>query len=497
MDIKDTIEAGYQCTGPHITLGTVMFNQEAVPSTHINIPLKSLNRHGLIAGATGTGKTKTVQLFSELLSEQGVPSLLMDLKGDLSGLAAAGQDHPKIQDRQNKIGIDYQPHAAPVELLTISDEPGVKLRASIEQFGSILLSQILELNSTQRSVLAVVFKFCSDNKIPLITLQDLQDVLKYISNRGKDEFEEKYGHISEASVGSIQRKTIELQQQGADKFFGEPCFDVNELVRTNSDGKGIISILRLTDLQSRPKLFSTFMLNLLNQAYRNFPEVGDPDKPKLVIVIDEAHLVFNDAPPELLNKIETIIKLIRSKGVGIFFCTQSPRDIPNDVLSQLGLKIQHALRAFTAKDRKDIKLVAENFPVSEFYKTNEILTQLGIGEALVTALNEKGRPTPLAATLLQAPRSRMDVLTDTEIQTLIAKSTLVGRYANQAIKPGAAEILKTKQPIQASVEKTEAAEKPSVMAEIGQSRLVKQLLTTVVREVTRGVLSALGIKKRR
>lgn len=499
MDIKAVIETGYSCAGPHITLGTVMHNHEAVPATHVNIALKSLNRHGLIAGATGTGKTKTVQLFAELLSEHGVPSLLMDLKGDLSGLAAAGQDHPKIQERQNKIGIEYQPHAAPVELLTISDEPGVKLRASIEQFGSILLSQILELNSTQRSVLAVVFKYCTDNKIPLVALQDLQDVLKYIMGKGKDEFEEQYGHVSSSSVGSIQRKTIELQQQGADKFFGEPGFDVNELVRTNSDGKGIISILRLTDLQSRPKLFSTFMLNLLNQAYQNFPEVGDLEKPKLVIVIDEAHLVFNDAPPELLNKIETIIKLIRSKGVGIFFCTQNPRDIPNDVLSQLGLKIQHALRAFTAKDRKAIKLAAENFPVSEFYRTDEILTQMGIGEALITALNEKGRPTPLAATLLQAPRTRMNILSDAEIQALVAKSTIAGRYANESIRPGAAEILKTKQPIQASTnnKSKKAKEEPSMVAELGKSRVVRQLLNTFVREVTRAVLSALGIKKRR
>lgn len=502
MDIttfKDEITKGYTCQGPSITLGTAMLNAQAVEQTPITIPLKSLNRHGLIAGATGTGKTKTLQLFAELLSDQGVPTLMMDLKGDLSGLGAAGETNPKIQERQQKIGVEFNPHAMPVEFMSISDEPGVRLRASVEQFGSILLSQILELNSTQRSVLAVIFKYSHDNSIPLVTLQDLAEILKFISGPAADEFNNQYGHVSNASIGSIQRKIIELQQQGADKFFGEPSFDVNELVRTNAQGKGIVSVLRLTDLQSRPKLFSTFMLNLLTQTYNTFPEVGDLDKPKLVIIIDEAHLIFSSAAKELLQKIETIIKLIRSKGVGIYFCTQNPRDIPNDVLSQLGLKIQHALRAFTAKDRKAIKLASENFPESDYYETSELLTQLGIGEALVTALGEKGRPTPLAATLLQAPSTRMGPLRDSELQKIIAASTLAGRYQKSVSTKTAAEVLKTKKVALPTTEtkqrkRSTLKKPPSVLEEIGKSRAVRQMLNTFVREVTRAVMAALGIK---
>lgn len=499
----DHIQQGYRCTGPYLTFGTAMLDAQAQPNAQVNIPLKSLNRHGLIAGATGTGKTKTVQLFAELLSEQGVPTLLMDLKGDLSGLGATGTDHPKIQERQAKIGVEFTPHAAPIELLSISDEAGVRLRATVSEFGSILLSQILELNSTQRSVLAVVFKYCDDQKIPLITLNDLQDVLKYTMGDGQVEFDDAYGHVSSASMGSIQRKLIELQQQGADLFFGEPSFNVQDLVRSNAQGKGIVSILRLMDLQSRPKLFSTFMLNLLTQAYQNFPEVGDPDKPKLVIVIDEAHLIFSTAAKELLDKIETIIKLIRSKGVGIFFCTQNPKDVPNDILSQLGLKVQHALRAFTAKDRKAIKLVSENFPSSAFYQTDELLTHLGIGEALITGLNEQGRPTPLAATLLQAPRSRMGLLTDVEIQAIMNASHLTSRYESPYKTQSAAECLASRAPKKAQEQKPSAKKvstetaPPSVMGELGKSRLVRQLLTTFVREVTRAAMVALGIKKTR
>ncbi|MCB1828356.1 MAG: DUF853 family protein, partial [Coxiellaceae bacterium] len=306
MTFQDRMQAGYQTTGPAMILGTAMLDNQAVANTPITIPLKSLNRHGLIAGATGTGKTKTVQLFAELLSDNGVPVLLMDLKGDLSGLAASGTPNDKITERHEKIGIPFEPHALPVEFLTISDEPGVRLRATVFDFGSILLSQILDLNSTQQSVLAVVFKYCQDNRIPLITLDDMQTALKHIMGPGEAEFDASYGHVSTASIGSIQRKIIELQQQGADKFFGEPTFNIYDLVRTDNNGKGIISILRLTDLQNRPKLFSTFMLNLLTQAYNTLPEVGDMDKPKFVIVIDEAHLIFDNATKELLNKIESI-----------------------------------------------------------------------------------------------------------------------------------------------------------------------------------------------
>ncbi|MDQ2994346.1 MAG: DUF853 domain-containing protein, partial [Pseudomonadota bacterium] len=374
------ITEGYRCQQDTITLGAPMLKEKVFSEAPITISLKTLNRHGLIAGATGTGKTKTLQLFAELLSSNGIPSLLMDIKGDLSGLAAAGSVNDKITERQAKIGIPYAPHKAPVELLTLSDQPGVPLRATVDQFGPLLMAQILELNETQGSVLAVIFKYCDDTKLSLVDLEDLKKIMHLLTNEGKTDFEKEYGMLSTSTTGAILRKILALEQQGVDRFFGEPSFDVNDLLDVDREGQGRISILRLMDIQDRPQLFGTFMLGLLTEVYRRFPEVGDPLKPKLVIVIDEAHLIFNNASNALLEKIETIIKLIRSKGVGIFFCTQDPTDIPASVLSQLGLKIQHALRSFTAKDRKAIKLVAENYPTSEYYETSELITSLGIGE---------------------------------------------------------------------------------------------------------------------
>ncbi len=390
------LKEGYRCDDNFITLGAGILNGEVFSNVPITISLKTLNRHGLIAGATGTGKTKTLQLFAELLSSQGIPSLVMDIKGDLSGLAAAGSVNEKITERQSKIGIEYSPQSSPVELLTLSAEAGVPLRATVDEFGPLLIAKILELNDTQSSVLSVVFKYCEDQNLSLVDFNDLKKIIHFLSNEGKDEYEKNYGLISSSTTSSILRKIISLEQQGVDRLFGQPSFDVNDLLTKNTDGKGQISILRLSDIQDRPQLFSTFMLGLLTEVYRLFPEVGDLPKPKLIIVIDEAHLIFNNANSVLLEKIETIIKLIRSKGVGIFFCTQDPTDIPSSILSQLGLKIQHALRSFTAKDRKAIKLVAENYPTSEFYNTSDLITALGMGEALITALDATGHPTPLA-----------------------------------------------------------------------------------------------------
>lgn len=498
-----SIQQGYQCTGASILLGTAMLAGEAVTDAQVTIPLKSFNRHGLIAGATGTGKTKTVQLLAELLSQQGIPSLLMDLKGDLSGLATSGTSHPKIDARMKKIGVDFTPTAFPTSLLSISDKPGVQLRATVSEFGPVLFSQLLELSETQAGIMAVVFKYCEDQNIPLVDLSDIKQVLNYLTGDGKKEIEKNYGRIPSNSTGSIIRRLLELEQQHADMFFGEPAFDVNDLLLTNSSGQGHINILRLNDIQDRPKLFSTFMLNLLNEVYRTLPEIGDPDKPKLVIVIDEAHLIFNHASKAVLNTIETIVKLIRSKGVGIFFCTQNPTDIPSAVLSQLGLKIQHALRAFTAKDRKAIKLTAENYPVSEYYDTAEIITALGIGEALVTALDESGRPTPLATTLLQAPRSRMGPLTNTEVMQLVQHSPLVAKYKQRIERNSALEILKKRTetnqppPILTADHSSPRKQEQSALSQLGKSRLIRQLLNTFVREVTRAIMSALGIKKTR
>ncbi|MFN3939744.1 MAG: helicase HerA-like domain-containing protein, partial [Chitinophagales bacterium] len=409
------IQNAYTFKGDFISLGTAMLDKEALSNTLVNIPLATINRHGLVSGATGSGKTKTLQVLCEQLSDKGVSVLIMDIKGDVSGMAQPGTSNPKIAERMQKIGVEWKPQAYPVELMSISDEPGVQLRATVSEFGPVLFSKILELNDIQQGVVSLVFKYCDDQHIPLLDLKDFRKALHFLTNDGKDEIAEEYGKISAASAGTILRKVVEIEEQGADKFFGERSFEVNDLVRTNDKGQGYINILRLSDIQSKPKMFSTFMLCLLAEVYAEFPEVGDKATPKLAIVIDEAHLIFKEASKSLLEQIETIIKLIRSKGVGIFFCTQLPTDVPPEVLSQLGLKVQHALRAFTANDRKAIKLTSENYPLTEYYKTDELLTSLGIGEAIITALNEKGVPTPLAHTLLVAPQSRMDVLSSEEI----------------------------------------------------------------------------------
>ena len=308
----------------------------------------------------------------------------------------------------------------PVEVMSLSEQDGIRLRATVSEFGPVLISRILDVSPTQEGIIAVIFKYCDDNKLPLLDLKDFKKILQYSTSEGKKEFEESYGRISTSSTGAILRKVVELEQQGADLFFGEKSFEVEDLLRTTSDGRGYINILRLTDIQDRPKLFSTFMLSLLAEIYETFPEQGDSDRPELIMFIDEAHLIFNEASKALLNQIESIVKLIRSKGVGLYFVTQNPTDVPEAVLSQLGLKVQHALRAFTAKDRKSIKLTAQNYPDTDFYDTAETLTSLGIGEAFISALDEKGRPSPLVATMMRAPMSRMDVLSTKELNALYA-----------------------------------------------------------------------------
>ncbi len=330
-----------------------------------------------------------------------------------------------------------------------------RLRATVSEFGPVLLSRILDLNDTQAGVLAVIFKYCDDNQLALLDLKDLKKVTQFVTEEGKEEIEKDYGKISTATTGIIMRKILELEQQGAELFFGELSFDIRDLLRRDRSGNGYISIIRLTDIQDKPKLFSTFMLSLLAEVYSQMPEKGDADKPELVIFIDEAHLIFNQASQALLDQIENIVKLIRSKGIGVFFVTQNPTDVPNGVLSQLGLKVQHALRAFTAIDRKAIKLTAENYPLSDYYKTDETITALGIGEALVTALNEKGIPTPLAATMLRAPMSRMDILTPDEISFLNRSSDLVRKYGQTMDRESAYEILSRKV---SAIEKEEAEE---------------------------------------
>ncbi|AGA79557.1 helicase HerA-like domain-containing protein [Echinicola vietnamensis] len=504
-NFQQHISTGYQTKKDFFTLGTGILEKAPVKDATVKIPLKTLNRHGLIAGATGTGKTKTLQVMAEQLSLKGIPSVLMDLKGDLSGLARPGTSNDHIVWRSDAIGIEYEPTGLPVELLTISQEPGTRLRATVTEFGPVLISQILDLNSTQQGIIALVFRFCDIKKLPLLDLQDLKKVLQYVINEGKEEIKQEFGAVSTSSVNTIMRKIIELEQQGAASFFGEVSFDANDLVRFKDD-RGVISIIRLTDIQDRPKLFSTFMLSLLSEIYETFPEQGDADKPKLCLFIDEAHLVFDNASKELIDKIEAIVKLIRSKGVGIFFCTQSPTDIPENVLGQLGLKVQHALRAFTAKDRKAIGKTAENYPISEFYDTKAVLTSMGIGEAMVTALNEKGIPTPLAHTLVRAPVSRMDVLTADEISELAQHSGIASKYNQLIDRKSAHEILEEKL-VQAELTAKEKAtsrptgrtspkEEDSLFEELSKNTMVRQIGRTIFRELTRSILGTLSGKRR-
>jgi len=438
------MQSGYTFKTGGMQIGAAKLDGTVYPECPVCLPLRTMNRHGLIAGATGTGKTKTLQMIAEGLSDAGVPVMLMDVKGDLSGLAAAGSANDKISERYHLLGMTYQPQAYPVELLSLSAEKGARLRATVSEFGPVLLAKVLDLNDAQEGLLAILFKFCDDSGLPVLDLKDFTKMLQYAANEGKALIEKDYGRISTASLGTILRKVVELQQQGADQFFGELSFDIHDLMRLDEKGRGVINILRVTDMQSSPKLFSTFMLQMLAELYSILPEEGDLEQPKLALFIDEAHLVFREAGKALLQQIETIVKLIRSKGVGIFFCTQNPVDIPESVLSQLGLKIQHALRAFTANDRKAIRQAAQNYPETDFYKTEDLITQLGIGEALVTVLNEKGIPTPLAYTFLTSPRSRMDILSENEIDELISRAALIKKYNKVIDRESAYEILNDK-----------------------------------------------------
>jgi uncharacterized protein len=496
------IQAGYNFSGANIVLGGAMLDGEAIPSLQIKVPLQTMNRHGLIAGATGTGKTKSLQAIAEQLAANGVPCLLMDVKGDLSGIAMPGTDNPKITERAGKIGITWHGIGNSVEFLTLSGEKGSRLRATISEFGPVLFSRILGLNDTQGGVVSVVFKYCDDRNYPLLDLKDFKKVLQFLGNEGKEEIEAEFGQFSSATAGTILRKVVELEQQGAETFFGEVSFDVHDLARVDENGRGVISIVRLTDIQDRPKLFSTFMLQMLAEIYASFPEKGDVEQPELCIFIDEAHLVFQEATSALMQQLEAIIKLVRSKGVGIFFITQNPTDIPDSILAQLGLKLQHSLRAFTAKDRKAIKLAAENYPITEYYETEDLLTNLGIGEAIVSVLNEKGIPTPLAHTLMRPPESRMDILTPTEIDDILSRSALARKYNQEVDRDSAYEILNGKiaevqerQTAQQPQDKPSKPEKeePGMIETIANDPLARQIGRTVARELTRGLLGILGL----
>ena len=500
----DQINSGYSTTGPHITIGRALFNGQVVDETEVRLPLKTLNRHGLIAGATGTGKTVTLQMIAQKLSQNGVPGLLLDIKGDLSGLALPGDHQGKAAERSAELKLGFYPEGSPVEFLTLSKQDGVRLRATVSEFGPVLFSKVLGLNDTQSGVVAIMFKYADDKHLPLLDLKDFKQLIRHAGEDAKEEIRQNYGNISPASMSTILRKIIELESQGGEQFFGEKSFEVEDLARVNEEGKGVISVIRLNDMQDKPNLFSTFMLSLLAEVYQVFPEAGDAEKPRLCIFIDEAHLVFSEASKALLQQIENIVKLIRSKGVGLFFITQNPTDIPEDVLAQLGLKVQHALRAFTEKDRKAIRKAAENYPVSPFYKTDEQLTSLGIGQALVTALNEKGIPTPLAAVHLAPPPGRIGILKPEELQSIIARSTLREKYNATIDRESAHEMLSRKldaaqEDDREPNEKKKAPKKSgerSIMEQAGGT-MAREIGRSVARELTRGLLGVLGIRSGR
>lgn len=441
-DLEKVVTDGYGFDVPVLELGAAALGGTAHPAARVRIPLQMVNRHGLVAGATGTGKTKTLQLLTEQLSDAGVPVFLVDIKGDISGLGAAGQPNDRIRARLDQIGQkDWQPQGYPVEFMTLEKAgQGVRLRATVGSFGPILLSKVLQLNETQESVLSLVFKYADDQNLPLVDLSDLRATLNFLNgDQGKQAMAE-YGGLATATVGVILRKIVELEGQGADAFFGQPEFDVEDMLQTR-DARGVVSILEVADMQDRPKLFSTFMMWLLAEVYHDLPEVGDVDKPKLVFFLDEAHLLFEEANDSFLNQIEMVARLIRSKGVGVYFVTQSPEDVPPKVLAQLGNRVQHALRAFTPDDRKKIEATARTFPITELYDIATELTSLGTGEGLVTVLSPKGVPTPTVHCIMQPPKSLMAQLDPAAFGAVVAASKLVPEYATDVDPQSAREML--------------------------------------------------------
>ncbi|KQR04289.1 ATPase [Arthrobacter sp. Leaf141] len=423
-----TIQKGYTLEGATIELGAAIIDGELHKDAPVRLPLAMMNRHGLVAGATGTGKTVTLHMMAEQLSTAGVPVFLADIKGDLSGLATAAPGSEKLAARTDSIGQAWQGKSYPVEFLALGgDGVGVPVRATITSFGPILLSRIMELNDTQESSLQLVFYFADKNNLELIDLKDLRAVIQFLtSDEGKEQLAE-LGGLSKATAGVILRELVNLEAQGLEKFFGEPEFDTAELLRTAPDGRGVISCLELPTLQDRPMLFSTFLMWLLADLFEDLPEAGDLDKPKLVFFLDEAHLLFNGASKAFLSAITTTVRLIRSKGVGIFFVTQTPKDVPAEVLGQLANRVQHALRAFTPEDAKALKATVSTFPVSD-YDLEETLTSAGIGEAVITVMNDRGAPTPVALTRLRAPESVMGPSDPALVQQSVGASALLAKY---------------------------------------------------------------------
>jgi DNA helicase HerA-like ATPase len=496
-----------------IPLGAVIHDGQFHPEPLVGLPLPMMNRHGLIAGATGTGKTKTLQLLAERLSAAGVPVFVSDVKGDVAGLAAEGTTSQRIEERAQQTGTSWKPQAFPVELLSLTGKLGAQLRATVSSFGPLALGKVLGLNDTQSSVLALVFKYCDDRKLPLLDFADLRTVLNHLTGEGAAALRE-YGGISRSSVGVLLREMVALEQQGAGGFFGEPELEIEDLMEREADGRGRISVLELSDVQDKPALFSTFMMWMLAELYERLPEVGDLDRPKLVFFFDEAHLLFKEATKAFLDQVELVVRLIRSKGVGIFFVTQNPKDLPASILAQLGNRIQHALRAFTPDDDKALRAAARTFPKTGHYDIEETLTTLGTGEALVTVLTENGTPTPPFATRIAPPASRMGPLTAEEMAPLLA-TPQVRHYAQPIDRVSAHEMLSrrispqedpdagTSRPAEEEVDTDSYGEPPPSRRpperedSAWNDALRSPVARTIAREVTRGLLGALLGKRPR
>jgi DNA double-strand break repair helicase HerA and related ATPase len=489
--VIEAARVAFGAEGARLVLGAPLHGGECHSEPLVSVPLAMMNRHGLIAGATGTGKSKTLQLMAEQLSSAGVPVFLADLKGDLSGLGAPGEPNPRIDERAKQTGYAWRGTASPVEFLSLTGKQGAQLRATVSSFGPLLLAKVLGLNETQSSVLAMVFKYCDDRKLLLLDFSDLRAVLQYLSGEGAAELAE-YGGMSKSTVGVLLREMVELEQQGAGAFFGEPEFDLDDLMQTERDGRGLVSILELRDVQDRPALFSTFMMWMLARLYAELPEVGDADKPRLVFFFDEAHLLFDSASKAFLEQVEQIVRLIRSKGVGVFFVTQSPKDVPADVLGQLGHRVQHALRAFTPDDEKALRAAARTFPKTEFYEIESTLTTLGTGEALITTLDPKGRPSPPFATRLVPPLSRMAPLTDAELAQRLASSEQVKEYAQAVDRESARETLEHRAAVARKDDPAERpADAPASRVEAAGSALGAMLNSRLVRDVARTMTRSL------
>jgi DNA helicase HerA-like ATPase len=444
MGFREDMATGYGFAGPVVRLGRpVLPPGPPETSVEVGIPLAFLNRHGLITGATGTGKTRTLQLIAEQASAAGCPVFAADMKGDLAGIAAPGEADERVSARAAELALGWSATGCPVELLSLTGEDGVPLRATVSGFGPTLLSKVLGLNDTQESSLSLVFRFCDAKGLALVDLEDLRAALAYLTGPGKGELK-AIGGISTATAGVLLREVSKLEADGGDVFFGEPEMRVDDLLRTSDDGRGVVSVLGLADVARRPALFSTFLMWVLAELFEQLPEVGDPDRPVLVFFFDEAHLLFDDASDAFLDAVAQTVRLIRSKGVGVFFVTQLPTDLPDEVLAQLGHRVQHAVRAFTPKDARALDRAVETFPTTEHYDLAETLRSLGVGEAAVTVLDPRGVPTPVAATRIYPPASRMSPLTPEERAEILAASPIRGAYAERIDRESAAELLEAR-----------------------------------------------------